>query len=192
MKRQATRFYILTGLLFILAGFLLSSEYLIQHWQQKNAQPAFAPSKVSASNLKRATVSGIPGHIDIPAVGISVDIEPGYYDKASKAWTLSLDKAEYATITPESNNGNGNTFIYGHNRWAVFYKLLRATPGDEAVVTTTNHHTFVYKMSARHDTNPNDDSLFSYKGAPIMTLQTCSGLWYQHRSLFVFNLVKAS
>lgn len=192
MKRQAVRFYFLTGLFLVLAGFLLGSGHLLQHFQQQNSRPAFAPSKVPAIDLRKATISGIPGHIDIPAVDISVNIEPGYYDKTTKTWTLSLDKAEYATITPEANNGNGNTFIYGHNRWSVFYKLLKAKPGDQAVVTTTNHHTFVYKMTARHDTNPNDDSLFRYQGPPIMTLQTCSGLWYQHRSLFVFNLVKAS
>lgn len=193
MKRQHLRFYFFIGLFFILAGLLLSSPHLVQLWQQKNSQPVFADSiSDSASKLKQATISGVPAHISIPNADISVDIEPGYYNKTAKTWTLSLTKAEYAMITPEANNGNGNTFIYGHNRWEVFYKLLKVQPGDEAIVTTANNHTFVYKMTGRRDTNPNDDSLFRYQGPPILTLQTCSGLWYQNRSLFVFNLVSAS
>lgn len=133
----------------------------------------------------------MPDHIYLPGVDISVDIEPGYYNKASQTWTLSSTRAEYATVTPQPNNGNGNTFIYGHNRWEVFYKLLKVQPGDEAIVTTTNNHKFVYKLASRRDTSPTDNSLFAYQGPPILTLQTCSGLWYQNRSLFVFNFVQA-
>jgi len=191
MKNKSLRFYSLVGLFFILAGLLLSSQHLMQYWQQKNSQPFFASSAHQpASQLKKPTISGIPAHIDIPGVGISDDVESGYYNKSSQVWSLSLTKAEYATVTPEPNNGNGNTFIYGHNRWAVFYKLLNAQPGDEAIVTTTNNHKFIYKMVSRRDTKPTDTSLFSYQGPPILTLQTCSGLWYQNRTLFVFNLVQ--
>ncbi|HET7060393.1 MAG TPA: sortase [Candidatus Saccharimonadales bacterium] len=191
LKSQDLRFYLYIGLFFVLAGLLLGSPHFIQQWQSDNSQPVFAAG-AQANGAKKATISGMPSHISIPGVDISVDVEPGYYNKSSQAWTLSTTKAEYATITPEANNGGGNTFIYGHNRWAVFYKLLQAQPGDEAIVTTSNHHTFIYKMVGRRDTNPHDDSLFRYQGPPILTMQTCSGLWYQNRSLFVFNLVKAS
>lgn len=192
MKRKDLRFYCFIGLFFVLVGILLSSQHLIQRWQHNNSQPVFAAGISHANGAKKATISGKPSHIAIPGVDISVDVEPGYYNKKSQTWTLSDTKAEYATITSEANDGGGNTFIYGHNRWAVFYKLLKVQPGDEAIVTTSNHHTFVYKLVGRHDTNPHDDSLFHYQGPPILTLQTCSGLWYQNRSLFVFNLVKVS
>jgi LPXTG-site transpeptidase (sortase) family protein len=192
MKRQNLRFYCFLGLFFVLAGLLLSSQHLMQFWQQKNSQPVFVSSTKQSATAKKATISGTPEHIDIPRVGISVAVVPGYYNKASQTWTLSTTKAQYATVTPKANNGNGNTFIYGHNRWEVFYKLLKVQAGDEAVVTTSNNHTFVYKMVSRQDTKPTDNSLFRYQGPPILTLQTCSGLWYQNRSLFVFDLVKAT
>lgn len=193
MKRDGLRFYVFIGLFFILAGFLLSSQHFIQAWQQRNSQPTFAqPAKQVQATPAKATVSGFPAHISIPSVDISDDIDPGYYNKASQTWSLSLTKAEYATVTPMPNNGGGNTFIYGHNRWAVFYKLLKAQPGDQAIVTTTNGHTFTYQMTSERDTKPTDTSLFTYQGPPILTLQTCSGFWYQNRSLFVFKLVKAA
>jgi len=193
MKNQKLRFYASLGFFLILAGLLLGSSHFIKYWQQKNSQPVFAQSIGSANAVPaKATVSGFPAHISIPGVDISVDIDPGYYNKASQQWSLSLTKAEYATITPLPNDASGNTFIYGHNRWDVFYKLLKVQNGDQAIVTTTNHHTFVYQMTGQRDTKPTDTSLFTYKGPPILTLQTCSGFWYQNRSLFVFKLVKAA
>lgn len=192
IKRENLRFYIFVGLFFIMAGLLLSAEPILHHWQKQNAQPFFAGTpRNSAYVAKKASISGEPTHIDIPSVGISIDITPGYYDKASQTWTLSTDKAQYATITPEPNDASGNTFIYGHNRWEVFYKLLKVQNGDIATITTSNNHTFTYKMTSRKDTSPTDSSLFDYQGPPILTLQTCSGFWYQNRSLFVFDFVKA-
>ena len=185
------RFYLITGLCFVLAGGLLASPFLIRHWQKHTAKPAFNVSSQYAAT-KSPTVSGQPAHIDIPSVGISVDVQPGYYNKESQTWTLSKTKAQYATITPAANDGGGNTFIYGHNRPEVFSKLLNIKDGDTAVVTTANNHRFTYKMTGQKVTKPTDDSLFHYQGQPILTLQTCSGLWYQNRSLFVFDLVKVS
>jgi LPXTG-site transpeptidase (sortase) family protein len=193
MKYQNLRFYSSIGFFLILAGLLLGSSHFIKYWQQKNSQPVFAQSLTQQSTLPaKATVSGFPSHIAVPSVDISVDIDPGYYNKSSQQWTLSLTKAEYATITPLPNDANGNTFIYGHNRWDVFYKLLKVQAGDQAIVTTTNHHTFTYQMTGQRDTKPTDTSLFTYKGPPILTLQTCSGFWYQNRSLFVFKRVKVA
>lgn len=190
IMRKHLRFYLVIGSLFVLAGLLAASPHILEGLHAKHA-PAFDTAREHAP-AKTATVSGTPTHIAVPSVGISVDVEPGYYDKAKQTWTLSNTKAEYATITPRANDASGNTFIYGHNRWEVFYKLLKVQPGDEAIVTTDNNRTFTYKMMAQKITKPTDDSLFHYQGPPILTLQTCSGLWYQNRSLFIFSLEKVS
>jgi LPXTG-site transpeptidase (sortase) family protein len=99
--------------------------------------------------------------------------------------------AQYATVTVQPNNKEGNTFIYAHNRVGVFHTLSRINVGDTVIITTDNGHTLTYKFRTSYETNPNDTSLFSYKGAPILTLQTCSGVWYQNRQLFTFDLVEA-
>lgn len=191
MKKENLRFYALVGTFFLMAGLLMSSQHLINHWQRANTQPVFSTSaKQSADIIKKASVSGEPTHIEVPSVNISIDIEPGYYNQKSQTWTLSLTKAEYAAMTPMPNDAGGNTFIYGHNRKGVFNQLLNVKSGDQAIVTTSNGHTFTYVMKSRHDTNPTDSSLFNYQGPPILTLQTCSGFWYQNRSLFVFDLQK--
>ena len=192
MNTEKIRFYAYVGLFFVMAGLLMSSQHFIKHWQTANAQPVFAAAKQQTAIVKEtATISGEPSHIEVPAVGISIEVEPGYYNQKTQTWTLSLTKAEYAVMTPPPNNAGGNTFIYGHNRKDVFSKLLNVKNGDQAIITTKNGHKFIYSMKSRHDTSPTDSSLFDYQGPPILTLQTCSGFWYQNRSLFVFDLVKA-
>lgn len=188
------RFYVIIGLLFVLLGAFLGSPWLISQFEGHNAQPTVKPGTVQAAPAPKDTpslISGDPKHIELPAENISIDVERGYYNPATKGWTLSNTKADYAAVTPEPNNQSGNTFIYGHNKASVFAKLLKAKVGDKAIITTANGHRFTYQMASYHDTQPQDTSLFTYKGAPILTLQTCSGAWYQNRRLYTFSLVEA-
>lgn len=136
-------------------------------------------------------VSGRPNRIVIPSVGIDVAVVDGFYNPHTQTWNLSETQAQYATITPLANNYGGNTFIYGHNRPVVFTALLQTQPGAVATVYTSNGHEFTYKLSSSRVTKPSDDSLFYYTGKPILTVQTCSGAWFQNRSLYTFELVGA-
>jgi LPXTG-site transpeptidase (sortase) family protein len=163
-----------------------------QHNTALAAKPAVHYQVSQVVNKPVQIISGQPVHLSIPSQGISLDVINGYYNPKTQTWSLSTDKAQYATITALPNNKSGNTFIYGHNRWEVFYHLPRVQLGDEAIITTTNNHTFTYKLSSVKTTNPNDVSLFSYQGPPVLTLQTCTGLWYQNRALFTFQLVGVS
>jgi len=195
LAKVRVRYLVILGSLLILAGLFIGSHLFLQLIEDKNSQPFISASqlseidKTSAAKANKPVVSGTPDHITIPSVNISIPVDLGVYDKKSQTWSLSLTDAEYATVTPQPNNIGGNTFIYGHNRWAVFYKLLNISPGGEAIVSTTNNHSFTYKLIAEKVTNPNDLSVFSYKGKPILTLQTCSGLFYQNRQFFIFSLV---
>lgn len=194
------RFYFTIGLLFLFAGLLLDSQRFIQYWQVKEpmtqtsgvveaAAKTSAPKATDNGSASQAhmLVSGVPKHISLPRLGISLDIKPGYYNKASQTWTLSNTNAHFATVTAPANNQSGNTFIYGHNKETVFKNLSNIKPGDTAIITTTNNLTFTYVFSGQRTTNPNDVSLFAYTGKPILTLQTCSGVFYQNRQLFTFN-----
>lgn len=194
------RFYLTIGLLFLLAGLLLDSQRFIQYWQIKDpAAPGYGIAEAAANDTALTTgskpslvqaeplISGAPKHISIPRLHISLDIKPGYYNKASQTWTLSNTNAHFATITSPANNQAGNTFVYGHNKEAVFKNLAGLKPGDVATITTSNNLTFTYIFNGQRTTSPNDVSLFAYSGKPILTLQTCSGVFYQNRQLFTFN-----
>lgn len=186
------KFNLIIGFLFIAAGVLLCSDQILQYVQKSNAQPVTLPKSAEAkSKIKTASQvikTALPTHIDVPATGVSVDIEPGYYNFSDNTWTISDVKANFATITSVPNSESGNTYIYGHNKVEVFAKLNNAKIGDEAKVINSEGKTFVYKLVQIKDVKPDDLSLLlEYQGKPILTLQTCSGFFDQYRRLFIFD-----
>lgn len=186
------KFNLIIGFLFIAAGVLLCSDQILQYVQKSNAQPVtLSKSAEAKSKIKTASQvikTALPTHIDVPATGVSVDIEPGYYNFSDNTWTISNVKANFATITSVPNSESGNTYIYGHNKVEVFAKLNNAKIGDEAKVINSEGKTFVYKLVQIKDVKPDDLSLLlEYQGKPILTLQTCSGFFDQYRRLFIFD-----
>ena len=174
------------GIVLILAGLVMW--HLRTNFETINAMPA-SHSTVRASAPKAATISGQPTHIAIPSLNMSLPVIPGYYYPATKEWTLTLSEVQYATITPPPNNASGNTYLYGHYRPEVFAYLHLIKIGADAVITTSNGHTFTYQLESIRSTVPTDDSLFKYQGPPILTIQTCTGTFFQYRQLFTFKLV---
>ncbi|HXY18229.1 MAG TPA: sortase [Candidatus Nitrosopolaris sp.] len=185
---------LLIGLAALLVGLAVLANSLYSTWRAQ--QSAVKPVKQAFANTQvisgQPTLSGTPTHISIPSVGIDLQVIPGYFNAKNNSWTLSLSDAQYATVTAPANNKKGLTFIYGHYRLHVFYTLPKVQPGALAIVTTDNGHTFTYTFRDSVITSPNDTSLFSYQGKPILVLQTCTGLWYQNRQLFTFDLTKAA
>lgn len=184
------------GALLLLAGGLISSGQLLQMHRNAEAQSTASPifTSVETAYKKPAdakAISGQPVHIQIPERNISIAVAEGTFSRWSQTWTLSNDKAHFATVTAPANNQAGLTFIYGHNTNAVFGRLNDIKPGETAIVTTDNGHVFTYKYRDSKEVAPTDVSLFNYKGAPILTLQTCSGTWSEKRHLLTFDLVEA-
>lgn len=194
MNKQ--RILITFAAILIFGGLVIGYRPLMIWREQLQTAGKYGPAikfKVDSTSTQASRLLfGEPVQIDLPSVNISIPVINGFYYKSSNSWSLSTDKAQYATITPMPNNQGGNTFIYGHNRWEVFYRLPKIKMGDEAIVTTKNKHKFIYKLIDVNTTKPDDTSIFTYKGAPILTLQTCTGMWYENRTLFKFQLVKVA
>lgn len=185
------------GIALITFGLIVGGLSLYSLWQSQHSSSKGKPLSQLLNNEKPAdngppTISGNPTHLTIPSVGIDLNVIPGYYYPKTQSWTLSLDSAQYATMTPKPNNKSGATFIYGHYRLHVFYTLPKIQPGDQAVITTDNGHTFTYTFISYTVTNPSNTELFTYKGKPVLILQTCTGVHFQNRQLFLFDLTKVS
>lgn len=190
------RYQITICLLFILAGLALAYEPFIKKQPEAQtyvqSQTVQVLSESSETPVQTELIKGRPIKIEIPSLGINLSVIEGYYNSADKSWTLTNDKAQYAAITPLANNQSGNTFIYGHRLPQVFGNLSKIKPGDSVKLYTENGHTFEYSFKSARETNPQDSSLFRYQGPAILTLQTCSGLWDQNRTLYSFELVRSS
>jgi LPXTG-site transpeptidase (sortase) family protein len=176
----------------ILLGFGLSLVFLIIKSQAVNYSGIIKPPIVTQnlSILSSAKISGTPTKLIIPSLGINLPITPGYYNQSTKTWTLTVDKVQYATISAEPNNLEGNTFLYGHARTAVFANLHSIQSNAKALVETSNNHIFYYVLASVQTVSPSNSSIFSYSGRPILTIQTCTGLFWQNRQFFTFDLVQ--
>lgn len=139
---------------------------------------------------ERIIISGKPVRITIERLGINLLVSDGAYNEADGSWTLTENQAHFATITTPANDFQGNTLVYGHNNKLVFSKLSQIAAGDQVRVHTDNGHIFLYSFKNSATLQPDDVSIFEYKGEPKLTLQTCSGDWYEFRQLFEFSLDK--
>jgi LPXTG-site transpeptidase (sortase) family protein len=187
---------LIAGFCLIIVGAVLGYGPLTNYWQSRHTAKALTVPFSTAAQIGAPqphpvtqVVSGKPVRFQLPALHMDLQVIDGYHNLKNDTWTLSKDKVQYATMTPLANNSEGNTFIYGHNRKGVFNTLYQVKPGDEVIITTDNGHVFTYKFRSSYVTTPSDDSLFHYQGVPILTVQTCSGLWYQNRQLFTFDFV---
>ncbi len=152
--------------------------------QQKPFQPP--------SLLFPAVVSGLPVRLIIPGSAIDIPVDRGYYQASTDSWTLSGYRAQFAMTSTLANNIEGNTFIYGHNNDFVFGALRHYTPkiGAIALVITNNNHEFEYDFMRSFSLAPYDTSVINSSGAPILTIQTCTGSLNQWRTMYQFNFIK--
>lgn len=172
-----------------LHGMYAKQRVTTEDGRHQTASYRLAEAPVAAST-KAVLVQGKPARIGLPAAGIDVKVVDGVYDPASGSWTLSKDMAHYAIMTSLANNQTGNTFIYGHNKTSVFAALSKIRQGDYADVTTEEGHVFRYVLREYRDVTPQDTGIFQYEGEPILTVQTCSGPWFEKRRLFTFDFVE--
>ena len=153
------------------------------------SSPAAVVQQVEIPALQPTIKQGRPITLKVDDVQIKNDVIDGYFNAKSGQWTLTKDKVQFATITRQPNNEQGLTFLYGHNRKEVFSRLKNVKPGSIATVTTDNGLRFTYKFISSTVVKPTDVSIFDYNGAPILVIQTCTGLFYENRQLFTFEFV---
>jgi len=152
---------------------------------------AQSPTKNDKSLINKAKViSGIPVRIVISPLYIDLPVDKGVYDPSTDTWTLHDLRAYYAVYSSPANNISGNTFLYGHNNYQTLGAIKSITPGTIAQLYTDNGHVFDYSFDSYSFVEPNDLSVFNYQGKPLLTVQTCTGVWNETRGMFKFNFVK--
>lgn len=190
LKRNARLIGLLIGIATLTAGSIILVPSL--YYQNQSTEATTLPLTLSAPVLPTTpeVLSGTPVRLQIPSVNIDLSIQPGAYNEKSQTWTISNNAAHFTDLSAKPNNYSGNTFIYGHYRPSVFYRLPKAVIGAKAIITTDNGLVFHYTLSTISETNPQDVSVFNQTtDTPTLTLQTCSGTWFQNRQLFRFDFV---
>ncbi|MDB5176641.1 MAG: hypothetical protein JWN75_309 [Candidatus Saccharibacteria bacterium] len=144
--------------------------------------------------LAPKVISGKPVRIVIASSNIDLPIDEGTYDQATGAWTLSDTHAQFATMTAIANDSIGTTFIYGHGTDAVFGKIGTNHPavGTIAQIYTDTSHVFSYTLQEVRDMQPTDTSILqdTSSGSPRLVVQTCTGIFSEWRTMFIFSFEK--
>lgn len=191
-KLIGLRVGLMVGLILFMVGLIIIGVDMFGTWRSQQTSAAQDPNALVSGNVDgEPTISGEPVRIILPSLDIDLKVIPGYYYPKSQSWTLTRDYAQFAEISTKPNDKKGMTFIYGHYRRGVFIALPKIKPGAVAIVKTQNGHTFTYIFRASTVLDPTDTSVFKYQGKPILVLQTCTGVHFQNRQLFVFDLEQA-
>jgi sortase (surface protein transpeptidase) len=192
---QRSRFYGNVAAVYILTIFFVGyvAQPLLPFGQ---ARAAALTKSAQKPHLSAATqiqiISGLPVRIVIPASGVDLPVDQGYYDAATDSWTLSGYHAQFAMISTLANNYSGETFIYGHNNNYVFGALRHVTPspGATALLYTSNGHVFAYSFKSIQSLGPTDTGILDYSGPPVMVIQTCTGSLNEWRTMYTFDFTK--
>jgi LPXTG-site transpeptidase (sortase) family protein len=191
-KINRLKTFIISGALLALIGLVgVTPTIYYELSNNSSVQSSAAPVVAAAPVSKQPAdiVSGHPTQISIPSLNITLPVIDGYYNRQNGEWTLTLDKAQFATPSTEPNNKSGNTIIYGHYRKGVFASLHTVQPGAIVSITTSNGYVFEYRFSGTYAVSPTDTTIFSYQGPAKLTVQTCSGAWFQNRQMFQFDYI---
>jgi hypothetical protein len=188
------------GSLLMIVGVIGVAPTLYFRWTNTgtaSASPVLPASVVKEINTaatkqpKQSLVTGYPVSISIPgprpALDMNVNIIPGYYNASTGAWTLTTTDAQFVTFSAEPNNITGNTYIYGHYRPNIFAYLHLISPGTVATITTSNGYQFNYKFVYTYAVTPSQTAVLATSKAPILTVQTCSGDFFQNRQMYIFS-----
>lgn len=201
-KLKIARYYSSVSVLYV--GTLLFVLYLLNPFYLFPKKPRIVYSQAplpeqivtAPHSNKQPIISGKPIRVVVTEAdnGLNIDLNviDGAYDNATNSWSLSEKNAHFALPSVLANNTTGNTLIYGHNNKYVFGYLsaIHENKDASAEVMTDNGHTFRYMFTTEHNVSPDDTSIFRYDGAPSLTLQTCSGSFFEYRQLFYFKLVQ--
>lgn len=133
-------------------------------------------------------IIGQPVRVEVPDVDVDLSVVPGSFDENLGDRTLSYESALHADSSMPINDSNGVSLVYAHALPGLFASLTGLVPGMAASITTDNQYVFKYRFVSGVEVLPTDVSVFTAEGPPILVLQTCSGAWDTHRTLYYFEL----
>lgn len=193
MTLQKLRLNLVVGTLFIVSAFLLGFDPVLDQLgligQSAVAQPIDITSQTPITKPD-TIIQGRPVTVYLPDIGLQRSVVPGNYDSANQTWTLSDEYAHFATLSALPNNNTGNTFIYGHNTAQVFAPLRDIRLGNMAYVKIESGETLIYRFTHITEVTPEDVTVLKNTSKPTLSLQTCTGLWYQKRTIYRFDFIE--
>lgn len=164
----------------IIAGGL----YLFAQNNHAAATPIIVPAPTQIQN--GAVQNGskkAPVQINIPNIGIKLNVLAGSFNQTTGRWTISDNEAFLA-------QGSATTLIYGHNKPAVFGSLRKVSENDELHVKYQDGTESRFIYSSTKFVEPEDVSVLSEQNTKTIMLLTCDGLFNNKRRIVYFKEIQ--
>lgn len=154
--------------------------------------PVAAIKQAEAVVAKAPEIQGMPTQLSVERLGLTLSVQPGYYDDQTKDWTLNDTHAFFATQSVQPGTVAGTTFIYGHNRASAFGPLADLRTGDTVTLQLEDGHVLTYEYARDAKVTPESVQVVTEKSDyPQLILMTCDGLFSEARRIMYFTLTEA-
>ncbi len=198
IQNSQLRLYVLAVSVYLSAFLLYFSPNIQQHYTNQAVKNQLSSYMVNnhQDGPVQEQVSGPPAQISIKRLNINLPVSAGYYNAASKKWTLDNKHVftdNFTNSNPVISTKQDNvTVLYGHDLPGLLVNTSQVAYGDILSITTTNGYRFNYYYVDSRVVKPDDTSILHEKntGNPV-ALVTCTGAWYQNRRVMYFKLIDA-
>jgi len=174
-----------TGRALLAAGLVLEAlavTALVSSWTH-------APSDAAPSNSLRATaaIAGAPAHVDIPAIGVSADVQDlGLRPSGAVEVPSSYDRVGWYSGSAIPG-APGPTVLLGHidshTGPAVFFRLSELRAGDQVVVERSDSAVvrfIVDRIGQFRKSHFPTAEVYGPTPTPALRLLTCAGPFHGH------------
>lgn len=167
------------------------------------AKPTVTPTPTRTPTPTPAPTPALPQRMTIPDIKVDAEmVEVGLEKDGTMAAPKTPDVVGWFGVGPRPGQV-GNVLASGHLDWAgpppraaVFWRLKELVPGNVVLVNDSNkQYKYVVSESLRYEwDDPEALKHLSPSSAPILTLITCEGVFYQatqnytHRRIVVAEL----
>ena len=186
------RIVVLYGMVGVVIGLavILQPPVAVVRYDETIPAPLLAQTaQVQAEPEAAQTLSA--NRLRIERLGVDLNVRDGFYDAATKEWTLNDTEAFFATVSDRPSNGPGSTFIYGHNRPAAFAPLAGLGVNDTVELSDAEGTVFRYAYVRDARIAPTvTNVLYEESDTPQLILMTCDGLFNEVRRVMYFTLVE--
>lgn len=158
-----------------------------QEGRNVNASSVAKVQKEVAQTAALDTQWESPVALELPRLGIALDILPGTYNARAQSW--SLDKKHAYYMQPTDGFAPGTPVLYGHSIPGVLRGLEGAAQDELLKVHMADGSVLWFRYSGDKLVSPSDLHALQQKVDNAIFIMTCSGAHFEHRRVMQFDYI---
>lgn len=178
-KKRVRLYFLISGVLLIVAGFLTSKPAVkiidppvaVESVGSFSQEPVKVDKSLLNGKVNKENAKNPPVRIIIPALGIDLPVKEAKV--VNGFWEVFPDSAAFGIGSAYPDEA-GNEVIFAHAREGLFLPLRKAKIGQSVMVLTRDKW-YSYKIKEVKEVSPSQTEVIAPTKDTILTLYTCSG-----------------